>query len=639
MGGIGGGHFGGGMGMGMGMGRGRGGSNPNAPIDHERTTPTSVLLKRFWGFVRPHLKYAIGLLIIIGLEAGMTAVIPQFPKIMINNVIPLHDQKLVWITGIAMAVFIIILAFVVYQFTLQSFVMTQRIILSIRAQVYEHFLSLHLKYFEDNISGVLLSRVINDVNNLQEMIQASLSRLGSQFITLVVVFVILFLSNWKIALAILCLIPAMVIFLIIVGKRMRSISHMIQKQIAILTGSVSEVFQGMIVVKAFAAEEREIFKFNELNETYMDYNNQFRKEISWITAVVDFTQNLGTTVVIIFSALEIIKGFSSGNKLFTEGDMLTYIMSLGLIFRPITSLVMFNNILQRGMASLERVFEVLDTDPVVKDPEKPVHIGHGNGRICFNDVSFAYRSGDGFVVKDINFTVEPKMTVALVGRSGSGKTTLAKLVPRFYDPSSGSITVDGIDIKKLSGEQLRRLIGIVLQDNFLFSGSIKENIAYGKDGATIDEIINASKLANAHEFIVELPKKYDSIIGERGIRLSGGQRQRVAIARAILTDPRILILDEATSSLDTESERLIQDAIDKILKKRTTIVIAHRLSTIINADLIVVMEKGEIAEIGTHKELIANNSLYKHLYDIQFDFERFGIVNTIKQEIKPTQMN
>ncbi|MEP0814698.1 MAG: ABC transporter ATP-binding protein [bacterium] len=573
------------------------------------------LVLRYLAFFRPYLRKVAALSALIFLGTGLSVVIPQIPKYTIDHVIPSGNAAVLMLLAAGALAFIAVFVVIDYNLLLFSYVLTQDVILDIRTRLFGHLQRLHLQFFEKTISGTLLSRVINDVNQLQEMTQAGIARLGRLFVTFCAVVAMMFILDYRLTLFVLAILPPMSFLIFKFGIRLRAAALKSSKQMAEMTGYVSEQLQGVSVIKAFTAEEREYDRFFNESSHYRDLQMSQRREMGMIQGTVEFASNTGTVLVVCIGGY-----FIMGSRM-TLGELTAFLLYVGQIFGPVTQLVMFYGIFQRGMASVERIFELFDTKDEVPEAENPVPLPAGRGRIEFKNVTFGYKA-ENSVLNGVSFEVEPGTTTALVGPSGGGKTTVVKLIPRFYDPQSGCITLDGVDIRKIKIAELRGEIGLVLQESFLFSGTIRDNIAYGKAGATDADIESAAKLANAHDFIMELPDLYYTEIGERGVKLSGGQKQRIAIARAILKNPRVLVFDEATSSLDSESERLIQGAIDRLLTGRTTIVIAHRLSTIIRSDQILVIDRGEIVERGTHEELLALNGIYRHLYELQFAEER-----------------
>lgn len=487
------------------------------------------------------------------------------------------------------------------------------LITDLRNRLYEHFNSLSLSYFHQKKSGELTSIILNDVSNLRRAFGTSFHQLLVAPINILAFTVLLFIISWKLAILALVIIPLSSITILTIGKSIRRKSTRTAAKIAGLTNIITETLSSIRVVKAFGMERYEIQRF--FHETHRYYKLILRRaKLRLLTSPITETLGVMMGVLLLWvGGLEVL----SGNGLTSE-DFLRFILLMFAMMDPIRKLGNVNVELQMGAASAERIFSVLDTPLTIVDKFDAKPINSFNNTISFKNVSFKYEEGDGPIIKDISFEIEKGSIVALVGPSGAGKSTVADLIPRFFEINDGSIKVDGKDIRSITINSLRRLMGIVTQETILFNDSIKANIAYGQKNIDNDQVIAASKAANALEFINEMADGFDTIIGEKGVKLSGGQRQRLAIARAVMKNPPILILDEATSALDTESERLVQEALETLMADRTVLVIAHRLSTVTNADKIIVMDKGEIKEMGTHEELIQKNGLYNNLYNIQF---------------------
>ena len=487
------------------------------------------------------------------------------------------------------------------------------LITEMRNRLYKHFNSQSLSYFHQNKSGELTSIIINDVANLRRALGTSFHQLLVEPINLLAFTVLLFIINWKLALISVVIVPISGITLMTIGRSIRRKSRRTASMIAGITNIITETFSSIRVVKAFAMEGYEVQRF--FKETHKYFKLILRRAKLRLLAS-PITETLGVMMGVLLlwvGGMEVLSG-----KGLTPEDFLRFILLLFAMMDPLRKLSSVNVELQAGAASAERVFAILDTPPTIVDELDAVKIDTFKDKIQINNVSFKYESEDT-VLKNISFEIEKGSTVALVGSSGAGKSTLADLIPRFYDVNQGAIEIDGQDIRYVTLNSLRRLMGIVTQETILFNDTVKANIAYGQKDVDDEQVIAAAKAANALEFIEELPQGLDTVIGEKGVKLSGGQRQRLAIARAIMKNPPILILDEATSALDTESERLVQEALETLMTDRTVLVIAHRLSTVTNADKIIVMEKGLIKEMGTHDELIQKNGLYSNLYNIQFN--------------------
>lgn len=488
---------------------------------------------------------------------------------------------------------------------------SQRVIFDIRNHIVRHLQTLSLNYFETNQTGQIMSRVTNDVDQVEAMVSAGTIDLSADLINVAIYGSILFVMNWKLALISLITLPAFTFVFIRFARRARMLSREIQKRMAMIYADLQEMISGIMVVQSFVRHKHEIFRFHRKNRETLKMSYQRVRLSSVWHPMAESIQNFGTAGVLLFGGLMVVHG-----KLH-PGDLVTFWMLLSLLYWPVVRLVMLTDTLQRGMGAADRIFELIHLKPDVPDKSDAEKIGRVKGEVIFKNVSFGYEPGRE-ILKNLNFCVKSGESIALVGPSGAGKSTLVNLISRFYDITSGAICIDGHDIRDITQASLRSNIGMVLQDTFLFSGSVRDNLLYGRLTASEEELKDAAHAANADGFIEALPEKYDTEIGERGVKLSGGEKQRLAIARAILKDPPILILDEATSSLDSESEAQIQEALDRLMKNRTSFVIAHRLSTIQNADRILVIDHGEIVETGNHETLLAKGGLYKKLYEMQF---------------------
>jgi len=496
----------------------------------------------------------------------------------------------------------------------QGFIMAhlgQSLIYDMRSQVYSHIQRLSLKYFEDRQTGDIMSRVVNDVNSLERVIVDPVRGLIMDICSLGWVLYFCLRWDWKMTALALTAAPLLIIVTRFIGRLLRKNFRELRQKIGEINGLVQDNLSGIRVIKGFAREQHELGRFNDKSLENYQVSVRLAKIFVVFRPIVDFLNQIGTLVVLCYGSIQVFNGN------ITPGVFVVFFQYLPRLYGPITGFSRFYNHIQQALASSERVFEVLDTEPDIKESPNAVELPKIQGRVAFGNVSFSY-DGNIDVLRDINLNAEPGQMIAFVGPSGAGKTTITHLIPRFYDATKGDISIDGHNLKDVKLDSLRNQIGIVQQEPFLFNDTVKNNIAYGKLGATDGDITAAAKAANAHEFIMELPQQYDTPIGERGVKLSGGQKQRISIARAILADPRILILDEATSSVDTETEILIQKAIDNLVQNRTTFVVAHRLSTIQNADLIVVLDQGKIVEMGKHEELLAKSGLYTRLHRVQF---------------------
>lgn len=487
----------------------------------------------------------------------------------------------------------------------------QRTIYDLRNRIYSHLQELSFSFYDTAQTGQLMSRATADVDQLRRFVSFGIMRLVGNLVTFAFVLVTLLGMDWKLTLLSLGTMPFLALSVAAFNTRVRPRYRLIQQEMAELTTALQENISGVRVVRAFAQEDREIAKFRERNWRYLEENITTVRLWAFYFPLMSFITGLGTTLILWYGGRQVILGHLS------IGQMLAFTALLGRLVGPVRMLGWLVNMYSQATAAAQRVFEILDTKPDVRDKFGAYELPPITGHVRFENVSFAY-DGINHVLHDIKVDAKPGQRIAVLGGTGSGKSTLINLVPRFYDVVEGAITVDGIDIRDVTLESLRRQIGIVLQETFLFSASIRENIAYGRLDATDEEVIAAAKAARIHNFIVSLPDGYDSLVGERGVGLSGGQKQRLAIARALLLDPAILILDDSLSSVDTETEFLIQQALEVLMQNRTSFVIAQRLSTVKNADQIIILEDGRIVEQGDHETLLAAGGIYREIYDMQF---------------------
>ena len=490
-------------------------------------------------------------------------------------------------------------------------VLGEKIILDLRKKVYFHLQTLSISYFDNHQTGEIMSRVTNDAEVVEEFVNHAADTLVSDIIKLIAICIILFFTSKTLALIALIPVPIVFVMAFRFSRRVRKVYKSVRERLADINTKVQENISGIHVIKAFGTEKHEYESFKQDAEAYYDMRVKAVRMWTIFFPTVGVLTQVGQIIIWVVGPILVIKGQV------TMGTLLLFTMYTQMLYEPVGNLARINDTIQRSLAAAERIFEIIDEEPQISDAEDAIDIPRIQGNVKFDHVDFCYQDGDE-VLKDICITAEPGQIVALVGRSGAGKTSIVSLIPRFYDPNSGRILIDGFDIKYVKQESLRHQIAMVLQDTFLFNGTVRQNIGYGRLDATEDQIIEAAKAANAHEFIEVMPNGYDTEIGERGIKLSGGQKQRLAIARAILADPRILILDEATSSVDSESEYLIHRAMDRLMEGRTTFVIAHRLSTVKHADQIITLEHGRVSEVGDHKSLLDQDGTYAQMYAMQF---------------------
>ncbi|MBE0477716.1 ABC transporter ATP-binding protein [Candidatus Aerophobetes bacterium] len=489
---------------------------------------------------------------------------------------------------------------------------TYSVAADLRSSAYEHLQRLSLSFYKKRRTGEIMSRLTNDVDVIQNAFINEMSNFFGNFLLLIGVLAFIFYIHWQLSLFVLILIPVLSFTVSKFSLLIRKSSSSIQGKMADISSILQETIVGVEVIKSFTSEKREIERFREENIKNLTLSLKRSRMLALLTPLIEILSLAGLISILWYGGREVIRGA------LTMGELVAFLGYIGLVIHPLSQVSRVFGVYQQALASAERVFEILDTEPEVKELLKAKELPPVKGHIQLRDVCFAYDE-NGIILENINLEVNPGERIALVGPSGVGKTTLVSLIPRFYDPTSGSISIDGYSIREVKLSSLRKQIGIVPQETVLFSGSIRDNIAYSKIEATDEEIVEAAKRANAHNFIVALDKGYDTQVGERGVKLSVGQKQRIAIARAVLMDPRILILDEATSAVDTQSEILIREALDVLMKDKTTFIIAHRLSTIQGANRIVVLDGGKVKEIGSHEELLNQGGLYARLYNMQFE--------------------
>jgi len=514
------------------------------------------------------------------------------------NILPIYILTLIAIVGLLS-----------YTRTYLLSMVGEKTVVVIRERLFRRLIRLSLSYHNRIKKGDFISRVLSDVSTVQDTAN-SLKDIIHSAVMVIVILIVMFSRYWFLTILTIVTFPILVSIINRLSERMRTAGRNLQVKLGEIGAYLSEILSGIRIVKSFTRETYEDSRFKKINISTFRARMKTVKVEALLRPLMELCSGLGMVLVFWFGCRSVMSGDM------TTGMLMEFIGLVMLMYQPIRSLGRVNTMLQRTIAASERIFEVIDEPEEIIEPEIPERLGKIKGRVEFRNVSFAYDNGRK-VLHNINIEIEPYESVALVGPSGAGKSTLVNLIPRFYDVSDGSVLVDGIDVRNVSLNELRRQIGIVPQEMILYGMTVKENILYGRLNATMDEVIESAKAANAHEFIMKMPQQYDTQIGEGGVLLSGGERQRLSIARAILSNPCILILDEATSSLDVESEALIKEALSRLIKNRTTFIIAHRLSTVVNVDRIVVMDKGRIVDIGTHNSLLRKGGLYARLCKAQ----------------------
>lgn len=576
------------------------------------------MIKRYLKFVKPY-RYRIIATIIVGIiKFGIPMLIPLLIKYVIDGVINNHSlsnsekfSHLAIAIGIALFIFVIVRPPIEYIRQYLAQWTSNKILYDIRKQLYNHLQALSARFYANNQVGQVISRVINDVEQTKDFILTGLMNIWLDCVTIIIALSIMFFLDVKLTIAAIFIFPFYILTVYFFFGRLRQLTRVRSQALAEVQGFLHERVQGMSVIKSFAIEDNEAQNFDHRNSHFLKRAFQHTRWNAYSFAAINTVTDLGPIIVIGVGAYLVINGA------ITVGTLAAFVGYLEQLFGPLRRLVSSFTTLTQSFASMDRVFQLMDEDYDIKNGIGAQPIEIKKGQIDLKNVSFKYNDNELEVLHDINLTINKGETVAFVGMSGGGKSTLISLIPRFYDVTSGEILVDGNNVKDFLTGSLRNQIGLVQQDNILFSDTVKENILLGRPDATDDEIVEAAKMANAHDFIMNLPEGYDTEVGERGVKLSGGQKQRLSIARIFLNNPPILILDEATSALDLESEAIIQEALDVLSKDRTTLIVAHRLSTITHADKIVVMENGQIVETGTHQELLQKQGAYEHLYSIQ----------------------
>lgn len=571
------------------------------------------LVKKFVKYYKPHKGlFILDMACALGI-ATLDLIFPIFSRTLINDFIPDRNLRAIIIASLVMFVLYILKGVFYYIVNYWGHVLGVRMEYDMRKKLFEHFQIMDVSFFDNRRTGKLMSRIVNDLNLIAELAHHGPEDLFLSVLMFIGSFIILLTIEVKLTLIIFAFLPFMLWFSIVKGVKMRGNFRQVRKKIADVNSNIENSISGVRVAKSFTNEEYELEKFDEGNIHFRNSKQDAYKTMAEFHTGINFPTNFLNLLTIALGGYFVYIGNIN------YGDLVAYILYINFFMEPIKRLTNFTQQFQDGMSGFERFLEILDIPPKIKDVKNPTVLNDVKGEIKVENVEFSYDDDDeSKVLHNINIDIKSGTTMAIVGPSGGGKTTLCHLIPRFYDVTKGRITIDGVDIKNASIQSLRKNIGLVQQSVFLFTGTIKENIKYGNIDATDEEVVEAAKQASIHDFIMSLPNRYDTYIGERGVKLSGGQQQRISIARIFLKNPPILILDEATSALDNATEILIQKSLERLSKGRTTLVIAHRLSTIQNADEIIVLTDKGIQERGTHKSLLEKDGIYADLYNSQF---------------------
>lgn len=569
------------------------------------------MIRRFFSYYKPHRRLFIidftSAIIVAILELAFPVAVQWF----VDDLLPGENWNLIIQVGIGLFLIYLLSTFLQYVVTYWGHKLGLNIETDMREDLFQHVQKQSYRFFDNTKTGHIMSRITNDLFEIGELAHHGPEDLFIAVMTFIGAFWIMFTINVKLALVILIMVPILIFLMAYSNIKMSKAWRNMYQDIAGVNARIEDAVSGVRVVQSFTNEDYEMKRFTKNNYFFRDSKLGAYKVMAFVTANIYMLMRFVTLAVLVYGA------WLSFNQELLYGELIAFVLYVNVLFRPIEKISALLELYPKGMAGFKRFIDLLDVKPDIKDRKNAKKVTHLQGNITFNNVTFAYDKTQAPVLKDLSFDIHSGETIAFVGPSGAGKTTISALIPRFYDVEEGAIIIDGIDIRDMTRRSLRSHIGIVQQDVFLFTGTLRENIAYGKLDATDEEVEEAARLAHMEDFVRELPAGYETQVGERGLKLSGGQKQRIAIARMFLKNPSILILDEATSALDTETEAIIQDALMQLTKDRTTLIIAHRLATIKHADRIIVVTKDGIVEQGTHDELLAQGGLFAHLHDIQ----------------------
>ena len=589
----------------------------NRPPD-EDTEPLKItnrrMLKWFYTNLKPYRLWILLSILAMLVSTGAALYGPLLIKDIIDRVaVPRNLDPLLGLTLLYLGAVVAARVFGAFR-TVTMHLLGYRFMYRVRMQCYRHLMKLGMDYFERNRSGDIMSRISNDVQAVETMVVHGTDDIISKGFHIIMAVSVLMVIDWRASLVALAPVPVFVVCIWVFARYIRPVFRRIRRELGEINVKLQERIGGIMVIKSFARENAETEYFDESSRAYCEATSKSAWMWGTFHPALSVVTSAGMVILLWYC------GWKAATGAMSVGMIYLFHRYMERFYRPIGALAQVQNMFNRALASLARIFELLDEKPGIEEKPDAENLGKAEGMVEFRNVDFTYSSGDT-VLKDITVQAEPGEAVAIVGRSGAGKTTLVNMIPRFYDPDSGSVSIDGHNVKDLTKESIRQNIGMVLQETYLFNTSVKENISYARPEASDEEIISAAKAAHAHDFVTELENGYDTVIGEHGIRLSGGEKQRIAIARAFLADPRILILDEATSMVDTEAEQIIQEALSELMKGRTVFIIAHRLSTVRNADKILVIERGEIVEQDHHEGLMARDGLYREMIIRQFQLD------------------